>query len=54
MPEEFILTRDRVACLINELKRAIECPDVYQVKLRAEGDYLTIVPHFKPIEIALQ
>jgi len=52
--QEIILERDRVECLVENLKLVLEVKSHYQFKLRFDEKTLTIIPHASPVEIVLK
>lgn len=51
MADEYILKRDQVQCLINELIHAIKPEGVEQVKIQITDKLIRITPHHMSIEI---
>lgn len=50
---EFILSRDRVECLVRELQWVLVEQNVCQVKVSITGDEIVLTPHTTPIKITL-
>jgi len=51
---EYILNRDKIICLTDNLSRLLSNEEYHQFKIRFSNTEIVVIPHAEPINISLR